>query len=143
MSSLKQLYLAGNGLKGNLDTVNLPNIKEFNINGNRLRGMLPPFFNNRAFTVFAMVNSAISDLSEESMNQYIESSIVAGRIRTSRPPWNKFNVKTVSGIPLSISSKLANDDNPRKVTVSSPVIGKRIIRDADYKVSNGLVNILE
>ena len=52
VQSLEKLYLAGNGMVGNMDNFNLPKIIELNINTNRFHGTVPAFFSNATMNVF-------------------------------------------------------------------------------------------
>ena len=51
ISSLRKLYLAGNGMVGNLEGFDLPLIEELNINTNRFTGTLPSQFMNATFNL--------------------------------------------------------------------------------------------
>lgn len=60
ISSLKHLYIAGNSLRGNLASLNLPSIEELGINSNRIYGELPLFFNNKKIRVFDISRNFIT-----------------------------------------------------------------------------------
>ena len=99
MQSLKQLYVSGNGLKGSLDSFNLPNISELSISNNRLSGTLPAFFQSyRSLKVF--------DIADNRFEGYLDINI-----NSTRDPGNKIraNVNRFSGRLNTNSINTFND----------------------------------
>jgi hypothetical protein len=99
MQSLKQLFISGNGLKGSLDSFNLPNISELSISNNRLSGTLPAFFKSyRSLKVF--------DIADNRFEGYLDINI-----NSTGDPGSKIraNVNRFSGRINTNSMKTFDD----------------------------------
>ena len=62
ITALEKLYLAGNGLVGDLSEFQLPKIDELSLESNKLTGVVPSFFNGKNISLFGVANNRLGGL---------------------------------------------------------------------------------
>ena len=116
IESLREVYLAGNGLRGSLESLNLPNISKLFLNNNLIGGELPSLINISTATVVDISNNRISgrlnlDVAEfENQSMYnADFNRLSGPL--NKPLFEEFDKAAVlKGNIMSCSSLPANDE---------------------------------
>ena len=123
MSSLKKLYIAGNGLYGDINLLALGNLTELSLTSNRIQGTLPrEIFDNHSFAVLDISMNRITggfdytifpDLDADSSGGSIMKASVnrlSGTLKTSSV--DRFaQVKIVNGNLMSCGSVPSTDED--------------------------------
>jgi len=80
LASLRKLYLAGNGFKGNMEKYQLSNLSELNVGFNQLFGTLPAFISGKNFKTFDISSNKFTgvlnaDIRSESKDSSLSASV--------------------------------------------------------------------
>jgi hypothetical protein len=117
MQSLEQLYIAGNGLKGNLQIFELWNLRSLNIRSNRFTGTLSSNISHHVFEVFDIssnqitgyLNTYIDAKQTNKTNEYFADTNRLSGALNSEAIDNYRSVEVLSGNSISCNTLPRND----------------------------------